>query len=1266
MREHRMVRAIAPDYILPDERNLTDFLLYLRVLSENINYYNSKNKIDGDWSFFFKSDSAVLFSEILSTDIKGLENRWAKLSGNLSGDEDEDEKRQRLSELYSFVSELFQLLDRWYLRSRKFKDDYESKLNGGLYNAIKFSLSRTYETFQAQMETLAEQGVLGVKVLSLTSSLNQIWIFSDREVVKSDEEEEPEELDSLLTEFINDLHLIYDELFQTITYTVSTSEKLLVETLSQNGKHSPDIALLITFIKLFSHVKTKLNSFTEKHLEYYYKELLGENLSPSKPDSVHLVMELADQFQTCELPEGLLFPADTNKDGSVNYYQLSRSIELNRVRVEQLKTLFVSKNRNFAFSDNKYRIVSNVYASPIANSIKGEGPAFSDPRRWPTFGEEQYGLSEAERTMSDAELGFIVSSPVLLLQDGVRTVHLRLRFNLRSMSALVDILDDVVTQEGVSVYDAFHKLLGHSLTLYYTSVEGWAKVKKCDIVPPKDWLSGEIGIVFTLSPSDSPLVRLPEDLETDIKLSRPAVKVILGNENAMYPYSFFSDLLVEEITIDVDIKGSKNLLVYNEGGRVDVSKSFYPFGTSPHIDSYMLVGNPELFSKDLNGINLNIKWSNLPSEHGGFETYFKEYGKDVDNDSFKVSVKALSDYKFLPEANDDDLVYGLFETKEDGTLSDTKTLSNISVDKLSIRKNPELDEIPEYTTSTKTGFLKFELIEPSMAFGHEIYPSLYANTVTDSVEKNFKTFFSSKKGRGKMALPKQPFLPYVSDLSLDYSASTTIYFSAQNTLQKTYNKHEQVAHITPFGHQFVFDKGKVSNRHIVPQFTADGYLFIGLSGAGKDQTASIYFELRKRLRSGGNGIRPRLVWQYLDNEDWFDFGQRDIVADSTKGFTTSGIVELRLPKSFGKENTSMPNGLHWIRVVASGDVHTLSDTVLVAAQGVKADWKGTLNGKGNWKEHIKAKTIRSFQTGIPEVRFVEQPFDSFGGKSPESDRDFYARVSERLRHKNRALTGWDFERLVLENFQDISQVRCLTHSTAPSLVGSKQLCMVLFPVVETNDKFYEPRLDFARLETVRKFLSRVSSPFATIRTMNPIFERVKVSCRVVFEDNPGEERQSDGYNISRLNEDIYQYFCPWLYGEREGVGLGGSFELEHLLRYLESLSYVRFVTGFSVIHLYKNEKNETIKKDSATDLGLSKKMKASSPASILMPVARHDIRVIEKTIHELPTASALDNMEFDVDFVVEDREDDDELGIRGKENKPTEDPDEFTQITINV
>jgi hypothetical protein len=78
------------------------------------------------------------------------------------------------------------------------------------------------------------------------------------------------------------------------------------------------------------------------------------------------------------------------------------------------------------------------------------------------------------------------------------------------------------------------------------------------------------------------------------------------------------------------------------------------------------------------------------------------------------------------------------------------------------------------------------------------------------------------------------------------------------------------------------------------------------------------------------------------------------------------------------------------------------------------------------KEHI----LLARQIGTPNA----VPFPSFGGRETEDSSQFYKRVSERLRHKERAITIFDYERLVLESFPSIYKVKCVNHA------GEKDIC----------------------------------------------------------------------------------------------------------------------------------------------------------------------------------------------------------------------------------
>ena len=68
----------------------------------------------------------------------------------------------------------------------------------------------------------------------------------------------------------------------------------------------------------------------------------------------------------------------------------------------------------------------------------------------------------------------------------------------------------------------------------------------------------------------------------------------------------------------------------------------------------------------------------------------------------------------------------------------------------------------------------------------------------------------------------------------------------------------------------------------------------------------------------------------------------------------------------------------------------------------------------NTKNKINAGCLKEIND--PNFKNVKifQPFNSFGGKNEESKEEMYIRISERLNHKDRAITVKDYERIILE------------------------------------------------------------------------------------------------------------------------------------------------------------------------------------------------------------------------------------------------------------
>ena len=74
----------------------------------------------------------------------------------------------------------------------------------------------------------------------------------------------------------------------------------------------------------------------------------------------------------------------------------------------------------------------------------------------------------------------------------------------------------------------------------------------------------------------------------------------------------------------------------------------------------------------------------------------------------------------------------------------------------------------------------------------------------------------------------------------------------------------------------------------------------------------------------------------------------------------------------------------------------------------------------------------------PGLAVVRQPWPSFDLRPQETASGWITRVAERLRHRARALTPWDCERLVLQAFPEVFKLKCIPRSETgeePTIFG---------------------------------------------------------------------------------------------------------------------------------------------------------------------------------------------------------------------------------------
>ncbi|HJZ41908.1 MAG TPA: hypothetical protein VJ203_16180 [Bacteroidales bacterium] len=405
-------------------------------------------------------------------------------------------------------------------------------------------------------------------------------------------------------------------------------------------------------------------------------------------------------------------------------------------------------------------------------------------------------------------------------------------------------------------------------------------------------------------------------------------------------------------------------------------------------------------------------------------------------------------------------------------------------------------------------------------------------------------------------IPNEPWTPVISNMALDYTAGASF-------------RDIDLVHLYPFAGTY---KGEeLENKPaLFPTFCDEGTLFLGLIDLVPDNNLNILFKLAEATSDSESEKEP-VHWHYLDNNNWKQLRTGfEVLEDGTKNLTTSGIIKFALPENITMDNTVMPKDLHWIKATIDKNSKAVSETIGIHTQAIQVTFTNEeANDKQRLAKPLAAGSISKLNIADTAVKSVTQPYESFDGLLPEGEGHFYVRVSERLRHKGRAIQAFDYERIVLEAFPVVYRVKCINHSFAldahryvndyPYAPGYVELAVIPDLNRLKAGNSFEPKVPVSLIEEIDAFVRRRTSPFVRFRTMNPRYEKVNFCIRVQL-----IKGKDENYYREKLRQDITEFLAPWAIGEYSKLAFGQCVYRSDIIRLLETTDYVDFITDLKM------------------------------------------------------------------------------------------------------
>jgi hypothetical protein len=900
---------------------------------------------------------------------------------------------------------------------------------------------------------------------------------------------------------------------------------------------SPQLALFLAFLEVFQHLQADLNGLPARHLAYYYDQFLQVVRRTAQPDRVHVVFELARNSQPHRLRAGTRLDAGRDAQGRSLAYVLEREVIVTHARISSVLRLVAERDR---FGRRRFF---------KADRLPDEGS-------WPTFGSGQFGPRPEPGSMEEVDQGFAIGSPLFRLSEGVRRI---------TIAAQLTATGAAPPPQDLSLY----------VRVEVTGEAGWFEPRATSVALVEVLGRLEIHLSADIAEDQPAVVDFDGKLHQGLSAPAapwPLLRCLVRSDSGHF--DTLDGLAVAAADISVAASGLRDLVVQNDQGGLVPSKPIELFGTRPSIGANFYIGSHEVFSKRLTGLTLHLEWQDLPPD---LLDHYRQY--------FDVTDSVLASL-FQPSF---DVLVDLLDGRSwDHRLAAPQRLFDVGSDRRSLSfgaaafassfpsgdyaADPDMSRVRAYSASTRRGFLRLRLNGPTSedlsnfgvpyawkvpftAFGHDAFAPRYAQLALELAR------WDSSGTEPQPVLPNEPYTPTLAGLTLDYKAST--WFAVADV-----QAHERFYTIGPFGHTTA--SAQIPAR-LVPGFEGRAALVLGVERFSAPANLSVLFQLDEGTASAAELLQPSdLAWSYLSGDRWIKLPSTAVLSDETRGFQTSGVISVAVGRDATNTHTAMPSGLTWLQAQIAKSPQSAARTLALHAQAATARFSPESGKLEDYEEHLAeglgAKTISKLKHREAAVKKVEQPYASFGGQPSEPDRHFFQRTSERLRHRKRAVTVWDFERLVLDRFDAVFKVKCLAHSNARAEQQVGDAALVILPNLLNSraSNRLEPRAGEVLMEEIRRFIAAdVATPFARVHVIHPVYERVLVEARVAF-----REGYDPGFYAEQLNLDLQRFLSPWAFEEGRDIVFGARIYRSELLKFMEEREYVDYITAFNLYHSF--------------------------------------------------------------------------------------------------
>ncbi|MEL0635654.1 hypothetical protein V6259_02580 [Marinomonas sp. TI.3.20] len=1317
-RQQRKKNALSPHFFQLHEQSFEQLLVWAKRFARLVPYRDQNDQAAGHWGGMFEQSELVVSATVLSINLDQYKQQFkqAKQLGEAS-------TRQYLLHLYH-------QLNQWYIHLPSSPD---------IAYQLKFTLLNLFQThLAAPLKQLLEN--VTPEDRPDISQFDPLWGLDQLSLIPH-----------ALPNHSDHSQLCFSKINLVITRLQDTCQSTLTSSLKQ-GEHAPQLALYISFLKLFERAQQKINTFTQRHLLFYYQDVLQQDYKKVPDDLVYLKLS---QSQTSSTPTeiikgGIFSPGNNSQFQRVNY-QATYPMIVTDAEVTHVFNLTLHRDPQ-ASPERETGFVCGINARKIKMAADAKGPDFPQSQSFPIFGTP-IEKGDVPRNTNIQTMGLVISDPILSMAEGQRDVtiqfelqevrkgmieqqiylfsesrdrhdkesdigkiltplfeqlliihnHLLDHVDTRiSASQLVEQLQpdqlqqllehspvqqlndiyrlffltllqqteqlqqaarlkeskqqdiffgifgqiicrhilspndwltendigsichsakiladnkiiDLVALETIqnllsySKTTAFYQLFNGVFNVDITTTEGWETIKDIQIHPMNEATSQQMGFTLSLKldPGFSSTASATQDLHgQQWSLPHPALRLTLKAQTNCYPYSIFQGFEWSHVNIHCHVTGMTRLQLYNNDGQADPSQPFLPFGAQPSDESYLVIANEELARKHVKSLTFQMDWADLPRGSDGFTQHYAGYSYLFRNHSFQVTTEVLNNGLWTQLGP---LSQPLFQP----AIGQLEKSSQLRVDAMQQAFTPVLQAWPNTPFSPQSGIrnglFKIKLNGPHNAFGHRDYGPLFSQILT-----------ANAKTKKPAPLPNIPYTPVLNRFSVDYQAQVQIDLANLDPAHQG-----QIIHLHPFGQAQIYpplEAMRLQCPRLLPDYQHDSHLCIGLSASQLSGYLNLFFLLDGSSKLLTPYPSTSYHWHYLVNNEWKALPPQNMIHDTTQGFLTTGLVTLDIPEDINTTHQVMPDGVYWLKVSTNHGINRYPNCLHVATHVLQVSGRSepTLAAPfSEWKTYPKQHNLGKISQLTPMTQAPQQ----------ERHDQWVNRVSETLRHKGQAITPWDYEHLILENFEKIGAAYCFSnHQFEHKEPIPGHILLIVTPSkTDCQHSPCQPKtVDAATLLSIRSILQSVSRQGHQIEVRNPGYEKIQVRCQVSF-----HEGVHHGLALRKLNYALHCALCPWQENSMN-QGLGWQLSLSKLASFISQQPDVANVSGISVLKISQQHTHYALQDSASTQ----QPIKAEYPWYLLIPAEHHYIQIATDNTIMPPEPAGIGELVVGEQFII--------------------------------